>query len=574
MNVRAVVTLLVASVFVLSACSDGGSSGGLSLDTGQADAGDAGEAYEDAADVDPRPSGPRIAGVIPQVGPAAGGQAVTIRGRGFDSDLELSVGGGVVEDVDVIDEETIRFESPPHDPGEVAVEISQEDGRAELEAAYTYLIYTRVGGELIDGSVDVRVIGDDKFPLEDAYVALAGTSHEGMTDADGEVTFDDPDLQGPQDIVAAAAGYSSLLFVEAARDEIQLVLESPNEDVPPSPPSATLSGEVRGFDELPEPEDNQVRVVQVLATYPLTGGRPQPSRGDDSVLTEPGTYTLVAPVGEFAVVALGGLYHTRTDEFVAHRIGVSRGWVTEADQSYELDLDLNVPLDQAARVDVDGASSLKPEGGEIFVYAYLDFGYEGVIRIGSVFGETDQLEIDSLPRLDGPLEDATLTFQGGTGTSPDSMPVSQRRKRGITDVSGEHALPLLDLPEVDGTTDETPPGVYRLIIDDDPSRPSPNYLRITSHTGQELRWAIIAPPDNEAVRFPEFPDFEELPEDQRPSPYEPSNQLIRVGLQDMGEFDYGNFALNHHLLPESQWLTAHLDWRTSAWTYSPHEVTF
>jgi hypothetical protein len=80
------------------------------------------------------------------------------------------------------------------------------------------------GGGPIAGSLSVRVILDGTYePVAGAFV-MAGTSpgapfvgNYGFTDGTGAITFADPDLQGPIDVTAGAAGcrYFTLIRVDA-----------------------------------------------------------------------------------------------------------------------------------------------------------------------------------------------------------------------------------------------------------------------------------------------------------------------------------------------------------------------
>jgi IPT/TIG domain len=91
---------------------------------------------------------PAITSISPNAGPLEGGTRVTIKGSGFTScapscppltQPTLVFFGGVgTGEVTLVDSNTLVAVAPPHLPKTVDIAVIQNDGRAELQNAYTY----------------------------------------------------------------------------------------------------------------------------------------------------------------------------------------------------------------------------------------------------------------------------------------------------------------------------------------------------------------------------------------------------------------------------------------------------
>ncbi len=80
-----------------------------------------------------------VAAVEPAAGPAAGGSAITIRGRGFAAGAAVVVGALEAPAVTVADPFTLHAETPPGSPGPADVTVRLDDGReATLPAGFSY----------------------------------------------------------------------------------------------------------------------------------------------------------------------------------------------------------------------------------------------------------------------------------------------------------------------------------------------------------------------------------------------------------------------------------------------------
>ena len=132
------------------------------------------------------------------------------------------------------------------------------------------------GGGPISGSILVTVVesGSDDgtgnpLPVPGAFVMVglsAGdpfVGNTGYTDANGEITFTDAALSGPQTITAGAAGYTYYSFVDANAAEVVLPLELSD----PAWALSQVSGSLSGFSGVDC--DNWIQLSIVLPTLTL-----------------------------------------------------------------------------------------------------------------------------------------------------------------------------------------------------------------------------------------------------------------------------------------------------------------
>jgi hypothetical protein len=76
--------------------------------------------------------------VSPASGPAAGGTAVTITGRGFVLPAAVTFGGRPSSSVSVVSATEVRAVTPAGDPGSVDVVLTTFGGTSRLPGAFTY----------------------------------------------------------------------------------------------------------------------------------------------------------------------------------------------------------------------------------------------------------------------------------------------------------------------------------------------------------------------------------------------------------------------------------------------------
>jgi len=81
---------------------------------------------------------PKIVGIAPAAGPAAGGTSVTIKGDNFNPGAKVTI-GGTAASVGVISPGSIPVTTPAHSAGAVDVEVINPDGKNDvLRGGFTY----------------------------------------------------------------------------------------------------------------------------------------------------------------------------------------------------------------------------------------------------------------------------------------------------------------------------------------------------------------------------------------------------------------------------------------------------
>jgi IPT/TIG domain len=78
------------------------------------------------------PPVPNILTIIPPAGPHTGGQSVTIKGTSFSAGATVSFGGVDATDVVIVTSKQIQCTTPAHDPGEIAVVVTNADGTSSV----------------------------------------------------------------------------------------------------------------------------------------------------------------------------------------------------------------------------------------------------------------------------------------------------------------------------------------------------------------------------------------------------------------------------------------------------------
>ncbi len=159
-----------------------------------------------------------------------------------------------------------------------------------------------VGDGDIDGRLNVYVIDSDSYmPIAGATVGVGGK--QAMTDSSGLVVFHD--VSGPQTVEVKATSYRSTVWqgVDGANVTVPVTASSP------TPPQATLSGAITGWDTITVPAGH-VKVGLLLYSQSDALGDPQnnlqtpamgnicatPTKCDWTLVTRIGTVTLAAAI--------------------------------------------------------------------------------------------------------------------------------------------------------------------------------------------------------------------------------------------------------------------------------------
>ncbi|MEZ4268564.1 MAG: IPT/TIG domain-containing protein [Myxococcota bacterium] len=82
---------------------------------------------------------PRIVEVLPNLGAAAGGTAIVVRGEGFTPEARLSLGPLAAATLEYVDATTLRATTPPGSPGMATVRVEQAGGGDALASGFHFV---------------------------------------------------------------------------------------------------------------------------------------------------------------------------------------------------------------------------------------------------------------------------------------------------------------------------------------------------------------------------------------------------------------------------------------------------
>ena len=195
--------------------------------------------------------------VTPTAGSQAGGSFVRVVGVGFQADAAVRLDGVSAADVTVHGPTLLTARTPPHGPGAVDVSVTSDGATDTLPGGFVYYdptaLYGGTWGPPLGENLNVTVLdalaGE---PIADAFVIVgadAQTPHQGLTDAQGQITFGGPDLGGPATVTAAKAGYEtgSIAAFDATNATLYLL---PSGGVPSPVTGSVIQGKVLGLGKM------------------------------------------------------------------------------------------------------------------------------------------------------------------------------------------------------------------------------------------------------------------------------------------------------------------------------------
>lgn len=453
--------------------------------------------------------------IDPPSGSTAGNTFVTIVGLGTDfaAGTTATLDGVPILGLQVVDGQQMTGYTPPGTLGDAELVVTTETTAHDIDRAYTY--YTTgdpfaggFSGGPIDGQLNVVVLDNwTKDGLPGAYVVVgdpATSTHQGVTDALGQITFSGPDLEGPVTVHATATGFEVATFACFDATNLTIWLRSPPPPPQPGQVGSTgpVDGEIHGhvmfgdatglgtpvWDLVPEPRTaTEKKRIYVTTSAPSMFSSPRaPLAPIDYVFDEDTVaweFSVNSRPGAYAVVALAGLYDPAQDPagdgvhgFQPFAMGVTRGVLVGPGESVtNVDVVVNIPLDAAAHVVLDDPPPLNTPGwagpNAYAIKGVMDLGGDGAImfgRHGLPFvedlpppgqvdlppGVTDALIEHAPPRF-GTIGNASYTFQVGAFTTGNS-PYSIRIERGIPNLG---AVEIGDFVGVPRPLDPAPDGV-------------------------------------------------------------------------------------------------------------------
>jgi hypothetical protein len=504
----------------------------------------------------------RVFGFTPVRGSVAGNTYMEVRGRGFVGALDVLFDGQPGTDLKILDSQTVAVRTPAHASG--AVSVSVKRGQAEVMAQDAFTYYdpgSRFGGAWggpVRGAVNVTVYSTAGAPIENAFVMLStrpDTRYQGLTNAAGQLTLSGPEVYGEQTITAVAAMHSSATVQRVNAENITIFLapSTPPSGMPPvGPQPAIFTGRISGLNKLatPGPSQFQMAIVTTTQSDPFTDN---PDPGNGNTLLADGAYTLTSRLGDLAVVAVGGLYDNTTFTFTPLRMGIARYQVAAEGQVYTVDLDLDIPLNQALPIKFNNAQLGLPGGPDTNeAVPWLDLGSDGVFgQLGRARGTAGVITAEHLAPLTGVLADASYYVEGGSYTAG-GAPYTVGIVRNLTNLTQALELPgLLGVPIITSPAAGGIP-LQGLVTFNytSPIDPDIFYVRVQDGFGA-TKWEGFLPGTARSIRLPTFPDFSNLPADQRPTPYTGQQLfMLVIGIQQPG-LNYETFTYSD--LSQDRW---------------------
>jgi hypothetical protein len=210
-------------------------------------------------------------------------------------------------------------------------------------------------------------------------------------------------------------------------------------------------------------------------------------------------------------VAVCGVYNDETRIFRPRRMGVRRSLFVVDGETYEVDLDCDLWLDQTLTIKARGAP-LQELGPDVYRhYAFLDLGSEGYFG-GLVVHEGTEptLAAGGFATLEGPLADARYYVRGGAYTGL-SWPYSLAFLQGETSLAAPLVLPeLMPVARLVVPDPQSPDGA--LLVEGylewealGPRAPDFWYVTLRDFMGVTW-WTLVIPGERTWVTLPSWPD--------------------------------------------------------------------
>lgn len=326
-----------------------------------------------------------------------------------------------------------------------------------------------VGAGPIDGCLNLYFVDETTGAALPGVQVMIGndplTALLGETAADGLVVLVDPALAGAVDVHAWTPGYVLETTLALAWTNATLLLRP--EGAVTEGATATVSGELTGFDALLEPGPTEYRVARIFYGEPVASLLPFRDgdfapRGSDSVElrpdTEGGAFSLSVPARPGALYALAGLMETygtidpADDAADWSFLGVVGGLSpAPGDAIEDVDLPLDTPLTVFVNVVLAGVPSSFERKD---VYLGLDLGAMGTAWLEATRPNTDTF-VFKAPWPSGDFADASPLLVGAAEQdvvdAADAGPAAELPRSFLVDRGFETWLGYEDLPRVLGT---------------------------------------------------------------------------------------------------------------------------
>jgi hypothetical protein len=482
-------------------------------------------------------------GFSPVRGAVAGGTRVVLRGRGFGPGVETFFGGEPAGDAEDGGPYRMAVRAPPGEVGEVDIETRRQGKAVSGPYRYEYFNpasrYGGVDGGPINGAVNVSVFSETGGPIENAFVMLSTRSdahYSGVTNGSGQLTLSGPGVMGAQTVTATAAGFSSATVRDVDARNVTFFLSPLNPSQggggggggDQGPPSGRITGQVLGPKKVDEPGATTEFDIAKVAVTRRQRNYVSVEPGSGAITFGEGRYAIDSRIGDVAAVALCGDYEASTDTFTPRFIGVHRYINVAEGSEVQADIRCSHRLDQTLPVKINRPIYAPRGPNQNRAEVFFDFGFEGVFPAPTpATGLDSVLEVPDMPSFDGPFADVTLTVVAGSYTGG-GTPFSEMVRSDVRETGSAVEMPaLLDVPE---PVEPLPGSVWegRSIRFQATGPPYPDFWRVILYdqNGREV-WEYIMDGRETRVELPSFPDFQDLPADQRPEPY-PTGRVYMI----------------------------------------------
>ena len=326
-----------------------------------------------------------------------------------------------------------------------------------------------VGGGPIDGRLNLYFVDETTGAALPGVQVMVGadplTALLGETGADGLVVFVDPALSGAVDVHAWSVGHVLETTLALAWTNATLLLRP--EGAATEGATATISGELTGFDALLEPGPTEYRIARIYYGEPFASLFPFcrhdfSPRGPDSAElrpdTEGGAFSLTVPARPGALYALAGLMETfgtidpADDTADWSLLGVVGGLSPAPGGSLEgIDLPLETPLTVFVGVVLAGVPSSFERKD---VYFGLDLGAQGTAWMEAKRPSADTF-LFTAPWPSGDFADASPLLMSAAeqelGDDADAGSTAELPRSFLVDRGFDTWLGYEDLPRVIGS---------------------------------------------------------------------------------------------------------------------------
>ena len=528
--------------------------------------------------------------VNPTTGPTSGGTILTIRGQDthWTDETTVSIDDEPCQNLRRITATELSCSTPPGAPGARPVEVVTGDETLRVLDAFTYGDTDNgfrggLSGTALDK--ELRVIALDSYTgtvIPGAVVVLDDDLATQMqTNSSGMARYVDDELGPRRTITVARDCYQPVTFVDVRVDTLTVYLDpvlapgcGDRGDLPAvgggSPShSAEISGELvwqssaefgrDGWTNVPPPQQEGDRRVAYLfrSTTSATADFQLPDASQAVTPDAPGgigfAFDMALPPGTYTLYALSGI-ENRTREpptFTAYSMGIAQGVTARVDQTTELYLRLDIPLDHAITLDVTGPTPTRRGPDRVLTYAVVRLAEREhlVLPVGRqsvMLPVNEPLRFVGFPALADALSRAQYVVSARAVTGTNKGNPSSTVGLFASTTEGLVIDGFVEVPRLVAPASADAWNGRNLAVTWPPGGPSVALTLIEAQSGSGLvNWTVVLP---KGVQEARLPDLASLGDDLG---LVPGPVTFVVSAAHIADFDYG--SLRYRQLGPSGW---------------------